>query len=70
MLLTLGEHLNMQGGLLHSAGLHPVQPTLSSAPNDPRCRSACLEELPPILQFIRQHADQLVAVGEVTSAVD
>lgn len=48
-----------------NAGLHPVQATASGEDGAPGCRSATLEELPPVLDFIRSNADRLVAVGEV-----
>jgi TatD DNase family protein len=46
------------------AGLHPVQPVHTDKPYS-GVRCVALEDLPPALEFIRQHADQLVAVGEV-----
>ncbi|KIZ03236.1 Putative deoxyribonuclease TATDN3 [Monoraphidium neglectum] len=48
-----------------AAGLHPVQPVHSDGLPYSGARCVSLEDLVPALDFIRDHADALVAVGEV-----
>lgn len=48
------------------AGIHPVQPIPNhNDPNTPACRSVAMEEVYPMLEFIRQHHQDLVAIGEI-----
>lgn len=48
------------------AGLHPVQPIHANGQFYSSCRSVQdVSEVVPVLAFIRQHASELVAVGEV-----
>lgn len=47
------------------AGLHPVQPAHTDGAPYSGQRCVSMSDLPAALDFIRQHADDLVAVGEV-----
>ena len=46
------------------AGLHPVQPIHDHGFYS-SCRCVQSEDLPPVLSFIRNHVEQLVAIGEI-----
>lgn len=47
------------------AGLHPVQPVHADGVPYSSARCVALEDLSPMLDFIRANADSLVAIGEV-----
>jgi hypothetical protein len=47
------------------AGLHPVQPLHEGGAHYTGARCVAAADLPPALEFLRAHADKLVAVGEV-----
>ncbi|KAI8473575.1 MAG: TatD DNase domain-containing 3 [Monoraphidium minutum] len=47
------------------AGLHPVQPIHAEGAPYSGARCVAAADLPPVLEFIRAHASEIVAIGEV-----